>query len=304
MPQQRSIAGRAAIAAQLFLCLLALAACGNNASSTGNGSQKTNAQTTTKPGSTNLSSTGLGSSTMGTTGTAMESAGYGKTVTKKSRTSKDKTSKSKSKSSGEMTVKGVLPQDVLPKKELTGAPTFSKWNDTSSDGSSSKLVPQGSSAGAIPNVKPFNFGRDPGGPKDKTLYLTIPVMGLSGVPVYNSTSEESLTKSTVHIPATGFPWQKGANAYIAGHRIGYTGTGSLYIFYDLDKLQKGDEILLKDSKGGEYYYKVDKKEVVSPSNVEVMSPVAGKSIVTLQTCTLPNYKKRLIIQGELVKKTS
>lgn len=166
------------------------------------------------------------------------------------------------------------------------------------------MVPEGSSAGAIPNVRPFNFGRDPGGPKDKTLYLTVPAMGLSGVPVYNSTSEDALAKSTIHVPATGFPWQKGANSYIAGHRIGYTGSGSLYIFYDLDKVQTGDEILLKDSNGGEYYYRVDKKEVVDPSNVEVMNPVAGKSVVTLQTCTLPDYKKRLIVQGELVSKKS
>ena len=244
------------------------------------------------------------SATMGDVGSGTTGEIPPKTSSTKPKSSKDKASKSKSKSSGETTVKGVLPKDVLPKKELTGAPTFSKWNDTSPDGSSGKAVPEGSSAGAIPNVKPFNFGRDPGGPKDKTLYLTIPRMGLSDVPVYDSTSEDKLTKSTVHIPATGFPWQKGANVYIAGHRIGYTGTGSLYIFYDLDKLQKGDEILLKDSNGGEYYYQVYREEVVSPSNVEVMSPVAGKSIVTLQTCTLPNYKKRLILQGELVKKTS
>ena len=248
-----------------------------------------------------MGSTGM---TMGVTGSGTTGTVGSETSSTKSKSSEDKASKSKSKGSGDKTVKGVLPKDVLSKKELTGPPTFGGWNDTTPGGSSGKLVPEGSSAGAIPNVKPFNFGRDPGGPKDKTLYLTVPVMGLSGVPVYNSTSEDALTKSTVHIPATGFPWQKGANAYIAGHRIGYTGTGSLYIFYDLDKLNKGDEILLKDSNGGEYYYQVDKKEVVDPNNVEVMNPVAGKSVVTLQTCTLPNYKKRLIIQGELVKKTS
>ena len=300
------------ITALLFLCLLTLAACSNSTSARNGGQGKNTKTQTMKPASTGMGSTGMGSTIMGSTGTTMETTGSGttgattsKTASTKPETAKGETSKnSKPKSSGETTVKAILPKDVLPKKGLTGAPTFSKWNDTSPEGSSGKAVPQGSSAGAIPNVKPFNFGRDPGGPKDKTLYLTVPVMGLSGVPVYNSTSEESLAKSTVHIPATGFPWQKGANAYIAGHRIGYTGSGSLYIFYDLDKLNKGDEILLKDSNGGEYYYQVDKKEVVDPGNVEVMNPVAGKSVVTLQTCTLPDYKKRLIVQGELVKKTS
>jgi sortase A len=30
-----------------------------------------------------------------------------------------------------------------------------------------------------------------------------------------------------------------------------------------------------------------------------MRPVAGKNIVSLQTCTLPDYAKRLIVQAEL-----
>ena len=306
MSQHRSIAGRAAIAALLFICLLALAACSNSTSSSQNGNKKTPAKAQTTRASTTPVSTGMGSTgvTMGDIGSGTTGEITSKTGSTKPKSSKDKTSKSKPKGSGETTIKGVLPKDILPKKELTGVPTFSKWNDTSPEGSSGKLVPQGSSAGAIPNVKPFNFGRDPGGPKDKTLYLTVPAMGLSGVPVYNSTSEDALAKSTIHVPATGFPWQAGANSYIAGHRIGYTGSGSLYIFYDLDKVQTGDEILLKDSNGGEYYYRVDKKEVVDPSNVEVMNPVAGKSVVTLQTCTLPDYKKRLIVQGELVSKKS
>jgi sortase A len=33
-----------------------------------------------------------------------------------------------------------------------------------------------------------------------------------------------------------------------------------------------------------------------------MNPVEGKSLITLQTCTLPDYKERLLVQGELVKK--
>jgi sortase (surface protein transpeptidase) len=29
--------------------------------------------------------------------------------------------------------------------------------------------------------------------------------------------------------------------------------------------------------------------------------VEGKSLITLQTCTLPDYKERLIVQGALVE---
>jgi sortase A len=35
-----------------------------------------------------------------------------------------------------------------------------------------------------------------------------------------------------------------------------------------------------------------------------MEPVEGKSLVSLQTCTLPDYEKRLIVQGKLVDKSA
>lgn len=165
-----------------------------------------------------------------------------------------------------------------------------------------KLISSDSSAGAIPAVKPFNFGRDPGGPEDKTLYLTVPKLGIEDIPVFDTVSEEKLRDGTVHIPATGYPWQDGANVFIAGHRIGYANTESYYVFYRLDELGEGDEILLEDSAGGRYVYRVTRQTVVGPDSVEVMNAKEGESLVTLQTCTLPDYDKRLIIQGELVEK--
>jgi sortase A len=201
------------------------------------------------------------------------------------------------------TVKAVLPEDVLSKKDLHKAPPkYEDWyKEDSSEGGDE---PSNTTAGAIPAVKPFNFGRDPGGPEDKTLYLTVPKLGLEHVAAYNSVSEEKLKKSTVHIPATGFPWQKGANTYIAGHRLGYEGTNSYLVFYYLNELGEGDEILLEDSAGTTYTYRVIDQKVVDPDNVEVMEPEEGKSLVSLQTCTLPDYEQRLIVQGELVDKSA
>jgi len=201
------------------------------------------------------------------------------------------------------TVKAVLPEDVLSKKDLDKPPPkYENWFEEGSDTNDTES--SGTTAGAIPAVKPFNFGRDPGGPDDKTLYLSVPELGLEDVAAYNSVSEEKLKKSTVHIPATGFPWQKGANTYIAGHRLGYEGTDSYLVFYYLDQLGEGDEILLEDSAGNAYTYRVTDQLVVDPDNVEVMEPVEGKSLVSLQTCTLPDYKQRLIVQGELVDESS
>jgi sortase A len=196
------------------------------------------------------------------------------------------------------TVQAVNPEDILSEEERTGLPKYRDWNEES--GSEPIQLSTGTSAGPIPALKPFNFGRDPGGPADKTLYLTVPKLGIEDAPVFDSIEEEKLDESMIHVPATGFPWQGGANTYIAGHRIGYEGTASYQIFYRLPELENGDEISLKDADGDQYTYKVTEQKIVPPDNVEVMNAVAGESIITLQTCTLPDYIDRIIVQGELV----
>ena len=137
---------------------------------------------------------------------------------------------------------------------------------------------------------------------DTLMYLTVPKMGLKDKEVYDSLSEEKLKEGVIHVPGTGFPWQQGANTYIAGHRLGYLNTGSWLVFYGLNELERGDKIGLKDSRGTEYTYQVTHSFVVLPENVEVLNPAAGggKSIISLQTCTFPNFEERLIVQGELV----
>lgn len=87
------------------------------------------------------------------------------------------------------------------------------------------------------------------------------------------------------LPSTGYPWQEGANPYIAAHRIGYPGTQSRYQFYNLPAMRKGDTVSLADANGSLYEYRVIEKFAVSPSESWVTEPVAGKDLVTLQTCT-------------------
>src|SRR5215210_8698774 len=89
------------------------------------------------------------------------------------------------------------------------------------------------------------------GPQAKTpesgrLELSVPALdGVDGVPVYDAPEsgyEKALHDGVVHVRGTGFPWQKVANVYIAGHRVGYPGTKSNLVFWDLNELEKGDEI--------------------------------------------------------------
>ncbi len=155
-------------------------------------------------------------------------------------------------------------------------------------------------SGSIPTTTPSSSTQ--GSSTDTLMYLTVPKIGLKDKEVYDSLSEEKLKEGVIHVPGTGFPWQQGSNTYIAGHRLGYFNTGSWLVFYGLNELEQGDKIILKDSRANEYTYQVTHSFVVSPEDVEVLNPAAGggRSIVSLQTCTLPNFEERLIVQGELV----
>lgn len=138
---------------------------------------------------------------------------------------------------------------------------------------------------------------------DTTMKLTIPKMDLADVEVRSTPVSDSsaLDSGAQHVEGTGFPWEQGANTYIAGHRIGYPGTGSYLVFYDLDALQNGDEVILTDADGTTYTYSVFKSFTVGPSDYHVTEPVPGKSVISLQTCTLPDYSERYIVQAELVE---
>ena len=148
---------------------------------------------------------------------------------------------------------------------------------------------------------------DPGeaaeAPEDETLRLTIPKMARvkdDEIPTTVGNDEAALKEhAAIHLEGTGFPWEPEANVYIAGHRLGYPETDSFLAFWDLDALETGDEITLEDANGKEYVYGVTEEFDVAPTDLYVLDPVAGKNVMTLQMCTLPDYSRRLIVQAEL-----
>jgi sortase A len=157
--------------------------------------------------------------------------------------------------------------------------------------------------GDLPVSRIVNPPKEPPAPADTTLKLTIPKMArVENLTVRTApaTDESALETGALHVEGTGFPWESGSNVYIAGHRLGYPGTDSYLVFWDLDKLQSGDEVILTDVSGTRYTYRVFNSLVAGPYDYHVTEPVPGKSIVSLQTCTLPDYSERLIVQAELV----
>jgi len=133
--------------------------------------------------------------------------------------------------------------------------------------------------------------------------LTIEAIGIHDAPVFDSKSQWALAKGVAHHPQTSLPWSQSAqrNVYLAGHRMGYRGTWSRMLFYNLDKLGRGDEVVLKDRAGNPYRYRVSEIFITDPTDVWVMGQVRGRDMVTLQTCTpYPTFEKRLIVRADRV----
>ncbi len=90
------------------------------------------------------------------------------------------------------------------------------------------------------------------GPEKKMLRVTIPGMDQlrnSKVPYAASDDEDAFRKyAGVHLRGTGNPWDRVANVYIAGHRLGYPATDSFLAFWDLNVLGEGRQGL-RDRRG-------------------------------------------------------
>lgn len=147
--------------------------------------------------------------------------------------------------------------------------------------------------------KPRRYRLPPGA----IMGLTIRDMDLYNAPVFSSNGQKALDSGVAHVPQTSLPWSRGQqrNVYLAGHRLGYEGTGSRMIFYRLGELARGDEVALKDRDGKSYKYRVIESFVAKPNDSWVMGEVRDRDLLTLQTCTLiPTFEKRLIVRAERI----
>lgn len=140
-------------------------------------------------------------------------------------------------------------------------------------------------------------------PRGAALGLTVPSVGLYDVPVLRSNTRSALDNGVIHVRGTSMPWSSTPerNVYLAGHRLGWPGTGSHLVFYRLDEVGKGDLISLKSRDGRRYVYRVSDAFVVNPDDTWVMGRIKGRDMLTLQTCTpIPGFERRLIVRAERV----
>lgn len=136
----------------------------------------------------------------------------------------------------------------------------------------------------------------------QAMTLTVPKLGIKNLTVPTAATQAALDREgIIHLENTGVPWQEGSNTFIVGHALGFMRTRVPYVFYELDKMRPGDEIIIRDTAGKEYVYQVYDLMTLRPADYWATYPVTGKTIVSLQTCTpIPTFENRLIVRGELV----
>jgi sortase A len=133
--------------------------------------------------------------------------------------------------------------------------------------------------------------------------LTIEAIGIHDAPVFDSDGPDALANGVAHVPGTSWPWSSTPqrNVYLAGHRMGFRGTWSRMLFYNLDELGEGHKIVLRDRSGRTYEYRVSEILLADPTDAWVMGQVRGRDMVSLQTCTpIPTFEKRLIVRADRV----
>jgi LPXTG-site transpeptidase (sortase) family protein len=163
--------------------------------------------------------------------------------------------------------------------------------DSALDQDWAKLPPvPATKPGAVPVVdKPI--------PGSGLARLYIPRLGKSWV-VVEGVTKKDIKHAPGHYPDSQLPGQVG-NFAMAGHRMPS-------VFWDLDKLDNGDPIVV-ETRTSWHVYRVIKKHVIRPTQVEVVSSnpenpkaTATRKLITLTTCNpkWDNYQ-RLVILGEL-----
>lgn len=128
-------------------------------------------------------------------------------------------------------------------------------------------------------------------------YLIIPKLDMKK-PIYLDATYKHLDLGLAQVEGTSLPLGgKSTRSVIAGHR-GWWGD---LMFYNVEKLEAGDDIFI-DGRSGLLKYKVTGQEIIDPSDWEKVLPIENKDIVTLLTChpKRPPRPKRLLINAERV----
>jgi sortase A len=136
---------------------------------------------------------------------------------------------------------------------------------------------------------------------DAVALIRIPRLGPTWQQaVVDDVDPLSLRRGPGHYPGTADFGEIG-NAVVSGHRTGHGAP-----FRRLDEIKVGDEIIV-ETRDNVFTYRMTGREVVEPTDLEVVLPVPGEpgatpteALLTLTTCHPPfSASQRLIIYSEL-----
>ena len=144
-------------------------------------------------------------------------------------------------------------------------------------------------------------------------YIVVPKLGITAplvTPSYDSLLAEdwdrveediqdALQMGVVHYPGTARPGQAG-NFFVTGHSSYYPWAPGAYktIFARLHQLEIGDEYYVYYG-GDKHRYVIREKEVVKPSNVDVLDQPLDKRVGTLMTCSpVGTTLNRLVLKAD------
>jgi sortase A len=122
--------------------------------------------------------------------------------------------------------------------------------------------------------------------------IIVPAMGLNAVFI-QGTDTGSLQKGPGHYPDTPFPGE-GGTVGIAGHRTTY-----LAPFRHIDSMQRRDRITL-EMPYGTFNYRVQKTDVVDPSDVQIVHRVPYERLVLTACHPLYSAAERYAVFARLV----
>ena len=128
---------------------------------------------------------------------------------------------------------------------------------------------------------------------DAVARIRIPELGADYV-VVNGTDAGDLRKGPGLYPQTPYPGVPGTTA-IAGHRTTYGAP-----FRQIDKLGKGDEIVVEMSYGT-FTYEYEKQEIVEPSEISVIRKVGYDRLVLTACHPLYSAAQRIVVYARLVE---
>jgi sortase A len=131
-------------------------------------------------------------------------------------------------------------------------------------------------------------------PGDALGKLEIPAIGVSEY-VVEGTDADNLRKGPGHYPDTELPGQRGTSA-IAGHRTTYGAP-----FRDLDKVEKGDRIIM-ELPYGTFVYRVQRTQIVDDSALWVTKDVGYNRLVLTACHPLYSAAQRIVAFARLTER--